>query len=71
MSTRAQEMRRRRRRSHIGRSIRRTFRRRWADMVVTVVFVLACVVALLLLLDVIDRTIERPDRQTVTVPSRR
>jgi len=64
-------MRRRRRRSHIGRSIRRTFRRRWADMVVTIVFVLACVVALLLLLDVIDRTIEKPDRSTVTVPSRR
>jgi hypothetical protein len=71
MSTRAQPMRRRRRRSHIGRSIRRTFRRRWADMVVTIVFVLACVVALLLLLDVIDRTIEKPDRSTVTVPSRR
>jgi hypothetical protein len=40
-------------------------------MVVTIVFVLACVVALLLLLDVIDRTIEKPDRSTVTVPSRR
>ena len=71
MSTRAQEMRRRRRRSHFGRNIRRGFRRRWAEMVVTVVFVLACVVALLLLLDVIDRTIEKPERQTITVPGRR
>lgn len=71
MSTRVQEMRRRRRRSHLGRTIRRTFRRRWADMVITVVFVLACVIALLLLLDVIDRTLEKPERQTITVPGRR
>ena len=40
-------------------------------MLVTVVFVIACVIALLLLLDVIDRTIEKPERQTITVPGRR
>ena len=41
---------------------RHVLRRRWADWVVTVVFVAACLVALLLLLDVIDSTIAKPER---------
>jgi hypothetical protein len=60
---------RRRRRRHSVVTTR--LRRHWADYVVIVTFVGACLVALLLLMDVIDNTISRPDKQGVTVkPSR-
>jgi len=56
--------RRRRRFSKFRRSVRR----RWADIVVGTVFVFACLVALLLLLDVIDTTIAKPERPGAVSP---
>ncbi len=49
-------------------NIRRTIRRRWADYVVVVALIIACLVALFLLLDVIDTTIDKPER---IIPSAR
>ncbi|HUO51004.1 MAG TPA: hypothetical protein VMT93_00665 [Gemmatimonadaceae bacterium] len=43
---------RRRRRRHS--KLHHVIRRRWTDLVVGVVFVVACLVALLLIMDVID-----------------
>jgi uncharacterized membrane protein len=43
-------------------SVRRLIRRRWADYVVITALIIACLVALFLLLDVIDTTISKPDR---------
>lgn len=64
MNTPATHRRRHRRLS----KLRRAFRRRWFEGVVTVGFTVACVVALLLLLDVIDRTIAKPDRGGIVTP---
>jgi hypothetical protein len=43
-------------------NVRRLVRRRWADYVVIVALIIACLVALFLLLDVIDTTIAKPER---------
>ena len=43
-------------------NVRRLIRRRWADYVVIVTLIIACLVALFLLLDVIDTTIAKPER---------
>jgi hypothetical protein len=49
---------RHRRRSHVPHAVRR----RWADYVVMVVLVAVCLIALLLLVDVIDTTFSKPER---------
>ena len=67
MTAPAKTLRRRRRRHS---RFRHLIRRRWTDLVVTAVFVFACLVALLLILDVLDRTIDRPGRAPVVITPR-
>jgi hypothetical protein len=42
--------------------IRRSLRRHWSDYVIVFVFVVACVVALLLLMDVVETSVNKKEK---------